>query len=50
MHPLIGYHEEDWNQRSMSQFQITMDEIEKFQVIFDSNSNFITMRWEQQIL
>ena len=37
-HTLIGYCEEDWNQRSMSKIQIAMDEIEKLQVIFDSNS------------
>ena len=30
MHALIGYCEEDWNQASMSEFQIAMDEIEKF--------------------
>jgi hypothetical protein len=48
MHTLISYREEDWNKCSMSKFQIAMDEIEKFKVIFDSN--FIAMRWEQQIL
>ena len=42
MHVLIGHREEDWNQRSMSEFQIAMDEIEKFHVIF--NSNFIATR------
>ena len=46
-HILIGYCEEDWNQRSMYEFQIAPDEIQKFQVIFDSNS--IVMRWGQRL-
>jgi hypothetical protein len=48
MHTLIGYCEEDWNQHSMSEFQIALDKIEKFQVIFAPN--FIAMHCEQQIL
>ena len=32
----------------MSEFQIALDKIKKFQVIFASN--FIAMRWEQRIL
>ena len=41
MHALSGYCEE-YNQRSMFKFQIALDVIEKFQVIFDLN--FIAMR------
>ena len=43
MPALIRYCKEDWNKHSMSGFQITLDDIEKFQVIF--NSNFIAIRW-----
>ena len=34
MHARIGYREEGWNQRSMFELQIALDEIEKFQEIF----------------
>ena len=36
MHTLIGYSEEDWNKRLMSEIQIALDEIKKFKVIFKS--------------
>ena len=47
MHALIGYCGEDWNQRSMFEFQIAIDEIEKFQVMFNSNS--IAMLWDNDL-
>ena len=48
MHTLIGDCVEDWNQRSVIEIQIALDEIKKVQVIFDSD--FISMCWEQQNL
>jgi hypothetical protein len=43
MHDLIRYCDEDWDKRSMSGLQITLDDIEKFQIF---NSNFIAIiRW-----
>ena len=48
MHTHIGYHEKEWNKRSVSNLQIAIDEVEKFQVI--SDLNFMSMRWEQRIL
>ena len=48
MHDLIGYCEEDWNQRSLPEIQFAMDEIKKLHVIF--NSNFIAMHRVKHIL
>ena len=47
MYALIDYREEDCTQCSVSEFQIALDEIKKFQVVFDSN--FIAMSLDQQI-
>ena len=46
MHALINYHEKDWNRWSMFKFQITLENIDRFQVIFDSS--FKMMCWELQ--
>ena len=46
MHARIGYRDEEgWNQSSMFELQIALDEIEKFQEIF--YYNFISIWWEQ---